>query len=73
MQGLEIEAIYEHGTLKLPRELSLQEGQTVKITIHAGSGAAARLYGLVPWKGDLEEFDRWLNDPDEGQWGSHDV
>jgi hypothetical protein len=32
-----------------------------------------RLVGLVPWKGDLEEFDRWLSDPDEGQWGNRDV
>ena len=73
MQGLEIEAVYEHGTLKLPRELPLREGQKVTITIHPGAGAVAHLYGLVPYQGDLEEFDRWLNDPDEGQWGSHDV
>jgi predicted DNA-binding antitoxin AbrB/MazE fold protein len=73
MQGLKIEAVYEHGTLRLPRELPLQEGQKVTITIHAGSGAVRRLYGLIPWKGDLDEFDRWLNDPHEGQWGSRDV
>jgi predicted DNA-binding antitoxin AbrB/MazE fold protein len=72
MHGLEIKAVYEHGTLKLPRELPLQEGQKVTITIHA-AGAAERLYGLIPWEGDLEEFDRWLNDPDEGQWGRHAV
>ena len=34
MKGLEIEAVYENGTLKLPRELPLQEGQKVTITIH---------------------------------------
>lgn len=73
MQGLEIEAVYERGTLKLPRELPLVEGQKVTITIHAGSGAVQRLYGLIPWKGDLEEFDRWLSDPDEGAWGGHDI
>jgi len=73
MKRLEIDAVYEHGVLKLPHELPLQEGQKVTITIHDASGAAERLYGLVPWKGDLDEFDRWLNDPDEGQWGNHDV
>ena len=67
MEKLEIEAVYERGTLKLPRELPLQEGEQVTITIHPTGSAAQRLYGLVPWNGDLEEFDRWLNDPDEGQ------
>lgn len=75
MYGLEIEAVYEHGTLKLPRELPLQEGQKVSLIIRVGSGAAERLYGLVPWKGEnLEEFDQWLEDPDEGQGGNpHDA
>jgi predicted DNA-binding antitoxin AbrB/MazE fold protein len=66
---LEIEAVYERGTLKLPRELPLPEGQKVTITIHATGSPVERLCGLVPWAGNLEEFDRWLNDPDEGQWG----
>jgi predicted DNA-binding antitoxin AbrB/MazE fold protein len=70
---MEIEAIYEHGTLKLPRELPLAEGEKVTITIHPTGGAVERLYGSLPWKGDLEEFDRWLNDPDEGQWGPRDA
>ena len=73
MQGLEIEAVYEHGTLKLPRELPLVEGATVTITIHPPGRAGVIKFRCTPWKGDLEEFDRWLNDPDEGQWGSHDV
>jgi hypothetical protein len=28
--------------------------------------------GNLAWKGDLEEFDPWLKDPDEGQRGSSD-
>ena len=47
--------------------------QKVTITIHPIGSAVQRLYGLVPWKGDLEEFDRWLNDPDEGAWGPRDA
>jgi len=73
MQGLEIEAIYEHGTLKLSRELPLQDGQKITITIHPPGGAVDRLYGMIPWTGDRTEFDNWLNDPDEGQWGSRDI
>ena len=43
MQGLEIEAVYENGTLKLPRELPLAEGQKVTITIHPTGSAVQRL------------------------------
>jgi predicted DNA-binding antitoxin AbrB/MazE fold protein len=72
VEKLEIEAVYENGTLKLPRALPLREGQLVTITVHPPT-APQRLYGMIPWKGDLEEFDRWLNDLDEGQWGPRDV
>jgi predicted DNA-binding antitoxin AbrB/MazE fold protein len=71
--GLEIEAVYEHGTLKLPRELPLSDGQKVTITIHPSGGAVRRLSGLIPWAGDRGEFDRFLNDQDEGVLGGHDV
>jgi predicted DNA-binding antitoxin AbrB/MazE fold protein len=70
---LELEAVYQHGTLKLPQELPLREGQKVTITIHLTDDPVKRLVGLVPWKGDLEAFDRWLNDPEEGQWGNRDA
>jgi predicted DNA-binding antitoxin AbrB/MazE fold protein len=73
MNGLEIEAIYENGNLRLPRALPLREGQKVTITIHPTGGAAERLYGLAAWEGDREQFDHWLKDPDEGQWGTRDL
>lgn len=73
MDKLEIEAVYEHGTLRLTRPLPLPEGQKVLFTIQVTGGAVERLYGMVPWAGDLEGFDRWLNDPDEGQWGNRDL
>ena len=72
MENLQVEAVYEHGTLKLPRELPLREGQKVSITIHTGS-AVERLSGILPWNGDPEELHRFLNDPDEGMWGSRDL
>jgi predicted DNA-binding antitoxin AbrB/MazE fold protein len=69
MDTLRIEAVYERGTLKLPHELPLRDGARVTITIHPGGSAVERLSGLVPWTGDPEELHRFLNDPDEGQWG----
>jgi predicted DNA-binding antitoxin AbrB/MazE fold protein len=70
---LEIEAVYEHGTLKLPRELPLREGQKVTTTIHSPGGAVKRLSGLIPWAGNREDLARFLNDPEEGIVGRHDV
>jgi predicted DNA-binding antitoxin AbrB/MazE fold protein len=69
MQGLEIEAVYEHGTLKLARALPLAEGQKVTITIHPPGSAVHRFCGAIPWKRDPEELHRYLNDLDEGLWG----
>jgi predicted DNA-binding antitoxin AbrB/MazE fold protein len=74
MQGLEVEAVYERGTLKLSRELPLREGQKVTITIHPvggrAPGAAQRFSGSLRWTGAPEELRRFLDDPDESQWGS---
>jgi predicted DNA-binding antitoxin AbrB/MazE fold protein len=73
MEGLQIEAVYENGTLKLPRELPLVEGATVTITIHPPGRRGVVKHVDIPWHGDREELDRWLNDPDEGQWGPRDL
>jgi predicted DNA-binding antitoxin AbrB/MazE fold protein len=73
MNGLEVEAVYERGTLKLSRELPLQEGQKVTVTIHpvggGAAGAAQRFSGSLRWTGNPEELYRFLDDPDESQWG----
>jgi predicted DNA-binding antitoxin AbrB/MazE fold protein len=68
MQGIEIEAVYEHGVLKLPRELPLQEGQKVTLTIHPTAGAAKRLSALIQWKGSPEELEYLAESADNGIW-----
>jgi predicted DNA-binding antitoxin AbrB/MazE fold protein len=73
MKKLELEAIYERGTLKLPRELPLQQGQKITITIHLTTSPVERFYGRVCWTRDPEELHRFLDDPDEGQWGNSDA
>jgi predicted DNA-binding antitoxin AbrB/MazE fold protein len=67
MDGLEIEAVYENGMLKLPRELPLVEGQKVTITVHPTGSAVDRLYGMLPWKGSQEDLDDLLG-PDNHPW-----
>ncbi len=64
MQGLEIEAVYEHGVLKLPRELPLVEGTTVTITIHPPAKAGTIKHLRIPWTGSQEELERLAMDPE---------
>jgi predicted DNA-binding antitoxin AbrB/MazE fold protein len=62
MKGLEIEAVYENGTLKLPRQLPLTEGQKVTITIHPPGGVVRRSYGLLQSTLSAGELDRVARD-----------
>jgi len=64
MRGLEIEAVYEHGTLKLPRELPLQEGQKITITIHPPGGIVERAYGRLQSTLSPEDLERVALDPE---------
>ena len=73
MTGLEIEAVYDNGVLKLPRELPLADGQKITITIHPPGGVARRSYGLLGAKFTPEELERFALDPEFGLEGVHDV
>jgi predicted DNA-binding antitoxin AbrB/MazE fold protein len=73
MTGLEIEAIYENGVLKLPRALPLAEGQKITITIHPPGGVARSSYGLLEAKLGPEDLERFALDPEFGLEGIHDI
>jgi predicted DNA-binding antitoxin AbrB/MazE fold protein len=70
MEGLQIEAVYENGVLKLPRELPLASGQKVTITIHPTGGAARRLSGLVKWTGSREDLEYLAESDDNHLWAT---
>jgi predicted DNA-binding antitoxin AbrB/MazE fold protein len=59
-----MEAVYEDRTLKLPRELPLQQGQNVTITIHLTGGPVRRRRGLIQWKGSLKDLDHLITSAD---------
>jgi len=65
MDEIGIEAVYQNGTLRLLGELPLQEGEKVRITIHAAP--VKRRRGLLQWKGKPEDLDYLIlsedNDP----------
>lgn len=63
MQGLQIEAIYEGGILKLPRELPLVEGAEVTITIHPPRRPGMIKHLRIPWTGSREELEQAAMDP----------
>ena len=64
MQGLKIAAVYEHGILKLPRELPLVEGATVTITIHPPGRPGVLKHLRIPWTGSREELEQLAMDPE---------
>jgi predicted DNA-binding antitoxin AbrB/MazE fold protein len=66
MKGLEIEAVYENGTLKLPRVLPLAEGQKITVTIHPPGGVVRQSYGLLKSPLSPEELERVARDPEFG-------
>jgi predicted DNA-binding antitoxin AbrB/MazE fold protein len=57
MDKVEVEVVYEHGTLRLPHELPLQEGEKVTITIHPTGRSVQRRRGVIDWKGSQEDLD----------------
>ena len=64
--SLEVEAVYEGGTLRLANALPQRDGERVKVTVHATGGAVDRLYGMLKWTGTQEDLDHLLgpdNDP----------
>lgn len=64
MQGLEIEVIYERGTLKLPHELPLSEGQKITIILQPPGRIVERAYGRLQSPLSIEDLDRAALDPD---------
>ena len=63
--NVEIEAVYEKGTLKLSRELPLREGQSVRLTLHdVGTG---RTRAFLHWTGSKEDLE-YLLGPDNHPW-----
>jgi predicted DNA-binding antitoxin AbrB/MazE fold protein len=64
--SLEIDAVYDNGTLKLPRLLPIKEGETVRITIECKPGQVIRGWGVIGWKGDPAVLERVATDPDFG-------
>lgn len=69
MEKMELEAVYENGSLKLPCALPLSEGEKVKVTIHPTGSAAQRLTGLLQWNGSQEDLD-YLLGPDNHPWAN---
>jgi len=67
IMGLEIVAVYESGVLKLERELPLENGQKVLLTIHPPGGRAKKSYGLMGWTGPPEDLEQLLG-PENHPW-----
>lgn len=71
MEKMDLEAVYENGTLKLPVDLPLPPGQRVTITIHPVPPPARRNRAVMEWKGSQEDLD-YLLGPDNHPWAGKD-
>jgi predicted DNA-binding antitoxin AbrB/MazE fold protein len=66
MTGLNVEAVYEDGLLRLTRTLPLEDGATVTITIHPPGRGVKRGSGNIGWQGDPEVLRKIALDPEYG-------
>jgi predicted DNA-binding antitoxin AbrB/MazE fold protein len=72
MSGLEIDAVYENGVLKLPRELPVVDGATVRITIHPPNRPGVVKRVRIASTLSHGEREQLLADPEEGLWVNRD-
>jgi predicted DNA-binding antitoxin AbrB/MazE fold protein len=61
--SIEIDAIYEKGSLKLDHPLPLDEQQRVRVVVQAHGTVARRSYGIIGWKGDAGPVRQAALDP----------
>jgi predicted DNA-binding antitoxin AbrB/MazE fold protein len=62
--SLTIEAVYENGVLKPKQPLPFKEHEEVVITLHARFSNLADSYGIMGFKGTVEEADYFAMDPE---------
>ena len=66
MGALDVEAVYDHGILKLSHELPLAPGQRVTVTVRPVKSPTS-VANSPEWKGKLEDLDYLImssdNDP----------
>jgi predicted DNA-binding antitoxin AbrB/MazE fold protein len=61
---LQVEAVYENGTLKVEQPLPLAEGQRVQVVVRVKTSRVKRAYGLLRWTGDPEVLRKIALDPE---------
>jgi predicted DNA-binding antitoxin AbrB/MazE fold protein len=64
--SIEVEAVYEHGVLKLDRPLPFEEHQRVKILVQGHGSVAQQTYGIIGWTGDPEAIRHVALNPEAG-------
>jgi predicted DNA-binding antitoxin AbrB/MazE fold protein len=53
-----VEAVYEHGLLKLAQPLPLREHEQVRVTVHTAENPVRRTQGRIGWQGPPETGER---------------
>lgn len=64
--SIEIDAVYENGSLKLDHAIPLDEHQRVKVIIETQASISRRNHGIIGWKGDPEVVRKIALEPEHG-------
>jgi predicted DNA-binding antitoxin AbrB/MazE fold protein len=62
---INVEAVYENGTLKLTQPLPLKEQERVRVTVESQASPITEAYGIIGWKGDHETLERILAEAED--------
>ena len=62
--SITVTAVYENGVLKPAEPLPFKEHEQVRITVEPTTSRALRSYGIMGFKGTVEEADYFAMDPD---------
>ena len=60
--AITIEAVYEDGFLKPAQPLPFKEHEKVMVTIQPDTSPLMQAYGILGWKGSVEDADRFAMD-----------
>jgi predicted DNA-binding antitoxin AbrB/MazE fold protein len=62
--ALTVDAVYENGVLKPSQPLPLKEHEQVQVTIQPKTSWVQETYGIIGWKGSVEDLRRLALHPD---------
>ena len=64
--SIEVDAVYENGSLKLDHSIPLEEHQRVRVIVQPETRVSRRSYGIIGWTGDPDVIRKIALEPEHG-------